>query len=80
MWNVDYKRHNVFQSWFVLGNYSNKERALIHASRALSYYFMIKVTDTDGSVIMCGFPIAVKTTVNNFIRASSLILLPKISS
>ena len=51
MWNVQYKRHNASQAWNVLGNYDNKENALIHATRALGYYFMVKVTDPDGNVI-----------------------------
>ena len=51
MWNVQYKRHNAAQLWSVLGNYDNKESALIHASQALGYYFMVKVTDPEGTVI-----------------------------
>ncbi len=51
MWNVQYKRHNVSQLWSVLGDYDNKESALIHATRALGYYFLVKVTDPEGSVI-----------------------------
>ena len=51
VWNVQYKRHNASQAWNVLGNYDNKENALIHATRALGYYFMVKVTDPDGNVI-----------------------------
>ena len=51
MWNVQYKRHNVTQLWSTLGNYDNKESALIHATRALEYYFMLKVTDPEGNVI-----------------------------
>jgi hypothetical protein len=50
LWKVQYKRHNASQAWFVLGNHDNKESALIHATRALGYYFMVKVTDPGGRV------------------------------
>jgi len=34
-----------------MGSYDNKPIAIINASRVLGEYFMIKVTDPDGSVI-----------------------------
>lgn len=51
MWSVQYKPKNDSQSWSTLNAYESKESALVHASRALGEYFMIIVTDPDGSVI-----------------------------
>ena len=51
MWSVQYKSKNDSQSWSTLNAYKSKESALVHASRALGEYFMIIVTDPDGSVI-----------------------------
>lgn len=51
MWSVQYKLKNDSQPWATLNAYNSKESALVHASRTLGEYFMIIVTDPDGSVI-----------------------------
>lgn len=51
MWIVHYIPNNDSQPWSTMGSYDNKAIAIINASRVLGEYFMIKVTDPDGSVI-----------------------------
>ena len=51
MWIVQHKPKNDSQPWSHLDSYDNKASALIYASQASSEYFMVKVTDPDGSVI-----------------------------
>ena len=51
MWNVEYKPDNSSQPWDTLDSYDNKTSACISAYRASDDYFMVKVVDTDGSVI-----------------------------
>ena len=51
MWNIEYKPNKDSQAWVILDSYDNKTSACINASRASDNYFMIKVTEPDGSVI-----------------------------
>jgi hypothetical protein len=51
MWEVYYKPDDDSQEWRILDSYENKAMALFNASRVLSIYFMVKVTDPEDSVI-----------------------------
>lgn len=51
MWTVEYKPDNDSQPWMTLDSYDNKASAILHASRVSGDYYMVKVTDPDGSVI-----------------------------
>ncbi len=51
MWIVEYKPNNDSQLWMFLESYDNKASAILHASRVSEEYYMVKVTDPDGSVI-----------------------------
>ena len=53
MWNIEYKPNNNSQEWVTLDSYDNKTSACINAYRVSGDYFMVKVIDTDGSVIWC---------------------------
>jgi hypothetical protein len=48
---VHYKPDNVSQEWGILDYFDNKASALANAYVASAIYFMVKVTDIDGSVI-----------------------------
>lgn len=51
MWLVEYKPNNDSQEWIVLDSFEDKASALSHASRITADYYMVKVTDPEGSVI-----------------------------
>ena len=51
MWIVEYKPDNDSQPWTALDSYDDKASAILHASRVSGDYYMVKVTDPDGSVI-----------------------------
>lgn len=51
MWIILYKPDNESQPWSALKSYGNKASAISHASLAATEYFIVKVTDPDGSVI-----------------------------
>lgn len=51
MWTVEYKPDNDSQPWTTMDSYDNKASAILNASRVSGDYYMVKVTDPDGSVI-----------------------------
>ena len=53
MWDIEYKPNSNAQEWTVLDLYDNKTSACIEASRISDDYFMLKVTEPDGSLIWC---------------------------
>ena len=52
MWNVEYKLNNKSQAWVILDSYDNKTSACFRAFKASSDYFIIKVTNPDGSSVI----------------------------
>lgn len=51
MWIVKYKPDNESQPWSTLDNYYSSEGAIVRAICASIEYFMVIVTDPEGSVI-----------------------------
>jgi len=51
MWMVEYKPNNETQAWVILDSHDNKTSACFKASRVSIDYYMVKVTEPDGSVI-----------------------------
>jgi len=51
MWTVHFKTDNDSQSWSTLDSYYSSGSAIARASSVSGEYFMVKVTDPDGSVI-----------------------------
>lgn len=51
MWKVYFKANNDSQSWTILDSYYSSVGAITRATVVSNKYFMVKVTDPDGSVI-----------------------------
>ena len=51
MWTVKYKLNNESQPWSTLDNYYSSVTAITRANWASGEYFIVIVTDPDGSVI-----------------------------
>ena len=51
MWTVHFKPDNYYQPWSILDSYYSSASAVARASSVTGEYFMVKVTDPDGSVI-----------------------------
>ena len=51
MWVLHYRPDKVSQSWCILDSFDNRASAIIKAYQVSGEYFMIKVTDPDGSII-----------------------------
>ena len=51
MWAVKYKPDDESQPWSTLDHYYSSVSAVTRATRASAEYFMVIVTDPDGSVI-----------------------------
>ncbi len=51
MWTVKYKTNNDYQPWSTLNNYYSSVSAITRATWASGEYFIVIVTDPDGSVI-----------------------------
>jgi hypothetical protein len=49
-WLLRYRPNKVSQPWSTLGVFDNKLNAIIKANQVSSKYFMVKVTDLDGSI------------------------------
>ncbi len=50
VWVIYYRPDKVSQPWSILGTYDNKLSAIIKANQVSGDYFMVKVTDPDGSI------------------------------
>jgi hypothetical protein len=50
VWVLHYRPDKVSQPWSVLGTYDNKLSAIIKANQVSAQYFMVKVTDPNGSI------------------------------
>lgn len=51
MWTVYFKANNDSQSWTILDSYYSSVAAITRATGVSGKYIMVKVTDSDGSVI-----------------------------
>ena len=51
MWTVHFKPNNDSQPWSTVDSYNNRISSILRASWVSGKYFMVKVTDPDGSVI-----------------------------
>jgi hypothetical protein len=51
MWNIKYKLDNNSQEWVILNSYDNRTSACFHAYSIAKKYYMVIVTEPDGSVI-----------------------------
>lgn len=49
-WVLYYRPDKVSQPWSILARYDNKLSAIIKAYQVSGEYFMVKVTDTAGSI------------------------------
>ena len=50
VWVLHYRPDKVSQPWSILDTYDNKLSAIIKANQVSAEYFMVKVTDPDGSI------------------------------
>ena len=51
MWTVHFKPNNDSQPWSTLDSYYSSVSAILRATWVSDKYFMVKVTDPEGSVI-----------------------------
>ena len=51
MWTVHFKHNNDSQPWSTLDSYYSSVSAIVRATGVSGKYFMVKVTDPDGSLI-----------------------------
>ena len=51
MWNIQYKPDKNSQEWLILNSYDNRTTACFHAYSIANKYYMVIVTEPDGSVI-----------------------------
>ena len=49
-WALHYRPDKVSQPWAILETHDNKLSAIIKAYQVSGEYFMVKVTDPDGSI------------------------------